>query len=163
MAKKFLILKFKWKRFIWTDLERPTRLYNSKTLDLRQPNLLLYEKPCMAIMRPNLGFLGIIDWELCLLEVVQFCGPLLAILTPVQWCQVTHRNKIYTHHILPHIGHWWSFGNNLWSTISSPSFRSFLGVDLTHLIKPSVPWSAKSPWETSAESPWTRGNGLRSS
>ena len=27
MAKKFLILKFKWKRFIWTDLERPTRLY----------------------------------------------------------------------------------------------------------------------------------------
>ena len=118
----------------------------------------------MATWKPNLWFLGLVDWELCLLEVVQFCGPLLAILTPVQWCQVTHRNKIYTHHILPHIGHWWPFGNNWWSTISSPSFRSFLGVNLTHLIKPSVQcylwkyfqqrltdlfinWMAKSEWK----------------
>ena len=100
----------------------------------------------MATLKPNLGFLGHVDWELCLLEVGQFYGWLLAILTTVQWCQVAHRNtryvpSRYTHHILPHIGHWWPFGNNWWSTISSPSFRSFLGMDLTHLIKPSVLWS----------------------
>ena len=97
----------------------------------------------MAILKLNLGFLGLVDWELCLLEVGQFCGQLLAILITVQWCQVAQRNtryipSRYTHHILPHIGHWWPFGNNCWSTISSHSFRSFLGVDLTHLIKPSV-------------------------
>ena len=102
-------------------------------------------------MKPNLGFLGLVDWELCLLEVGQFYGWLLAILTTVQWCQVAQKNtryvpSRYTHHILPHIGHWWPFGNNWWSTISSPSFRSFLGVDLTHLIKPSVLWSALNFW-----------------
>ena len=114
-----------------------------KPLKWRQPNFVWYERTCMANMKPNLGFLELVDWELCLLEVGRFYGWLLAILTTVQWCQVAHRNtryvpSRYTHHILPHIGHWWPFGNNWWSTISSPSFRSFLGVDLTHLIKPSV-------------------------
>ena len=115
-----------------------------KPLNWRQPNFVWYEKTCMAIMKTNLGFLETVDWELCLLEVGQFFGQLLAILTTVQWCQVAQRNtryvpSRYTHHILPHIGHWWPFGNNWLSTISSPSFRSFLGVDLTHLIKTSVP------------------------
>ena len=116
---------------------------SQKQLKWRQLNFVWYERTCMAVMKQNLGFLELVDWELCLLEVGRFYGWLLAILTTVQWCQVAHRNARYVpsrykHHILPHIGHWWPFGNNWWSTISGPSFRSFFGVDLTHLIKPSV-------------------------
>ena len=127
----------------WPKMHWFKSAITQKPLKWRQPNFVWYEKTCMAIMKPNLGFLGLVDWELCLLEVGQFYGWLLAILTTVQWCQVAHRNTRYVpsrykHHILPHIGHWWPFGNNWWSTISGPSFRSFFGVDLTHLIKPSV-------------------------
>ena len=127
----------------WPKMHWFKSAITQKPLKWRQPNFVWYERTCMANMKPNLGFLELVDWELCLLEVGQFYGWLLAILTTVQWCQVAQKNtryvpSRYTHHILPHIGHWWPFGNNWWSTISSPSFRSFLGVDLTHLIKPSV-------------------------
>ena len=115
----------------------------SKLLYWRQPNVLWYERTCMAFMKTNLRFLRSVDRERCLLEVGRIYGQFVAILTTVHWPQAAQGNTRYVpsryiHHILQHIGHWGSFGNNWWSTISSLWFRSVLRVDLTHLNKPSV-------------------------
>ena len=77
----------------------------------------------MSKIFENFRFLRIVDRELCLLEVGRIYGQFVAILTTVHWPQVAQGNiryvpSRYIHHILQHIGHWGSFGNN-WSTISS--------------------------------------------
>ena len=112
-------------------------------------------------MKPNLGFLGLVDWELCHLEVGQFSGQLLASLTTVQWCQVAQGNtrdvpRRYRHHILQHIGHWMSFGYNWWRLISGPWLRSVLGVALRSPIWPCVQGCQETPPENE-QNPYIQG------
>ena len=112
----------------------------SKLLHWRQPNFFWYEKTCMASINQFFRFLRIVDIELCLLEFGQIYRQFVAILTTVHWPQVAQDNTRYVpsrclHHILLHIGHWGSFGNNWWSTISVLDLGQFFRVKLTHLIK----------------------------